>query len=328
MLHLRKERIPFSPETPPVRASGGEAIVRFPVPASRSSAAPARRSSSCEASWKARSSKRPCTLAHSPRSVRLSRSAYCSNAWCRSTTKTIASSLLVEAHRGPSELSNVEGVSRSGARVSRENRSDPLARRRRRPHPRLRASSQRGQGSAARREDRGARRHIALTSAACLRAGLVILLYFCWWWCSLIVLLLPLLIGVFYAFALISFPALRVTELNSNTAFMGSIIIGNGLNTGVILLARHREERRAGATVEEAIGRAIWGTRTATLSAALAAGVAYESLFATQFRGFRQFGAIGGLACSSAGVRPTCSCRRSSTGSIAARSRARAPSGR
>ena len=122
----------------------------------------------------------------------------------------------------------------------------------------------------------------------------VILLYFRWWR-SLIVLLLPLLLGVFYAFALVSFPPLRITELNSNTAFMGSIIIGNGLNTGVILLARHREERQAGATVEEAIGRAIWGTRTATLSAALAAGVAYGSLFATQFRGFRQFGAIGGI---------------------------------
>jgi hypothetical protein len=127
-----------------------------------------------------------------------------------------------------------------------------------------------------------------------LATGAVILLYFRWWR-SLIVLLLPLLIGVVYSFALVSLPPLRITELNSNTAFMGSIIIGNGINTAIILLARHREERRAGATVEEAIGRAIRGTRIATLSAALAAGVAYGSLFATQFRGFRQFGAIGGI---------------------------------
>jgi len=98
-----------------------------------------------------------------------------------------------------------------------------------------------------------------------------------------------------YAFALVSLPPLRITELHSNTAFMGSIIIGNGINTAIILLARHREERRSGANAEEAIARAIWGTRTATLSAALAAGVAYGSLFATQFRGFRQLGAIGGI---------------------------------
>jgi hypothetical protein len=127
-----------------------------------------------------------------------------------------------------------------------------------------------------------------------LAVGAVILGYFRWWR-SLIVLLLPLLIGTFYAFALVSLPPLRITELNSNTAFMGSIIVGNGINTAIILLARHREERRNGASAEEAIARAIWGTRIATLSASLAAGVAYGSLFATQFRGFRQFGAIGGI---------------------------------
>ena len=86
-----------------------------------------------------------------------------------------------------------------------------------------------------------------------------------------------------------------ITELNSNTAFLGSIIIGNGINFGIIQLARYVEARRHGETVEDALALALWGTRKGTLSAALAAGVAYASLVAMQFRGFRQFGVIGGL---------------------------------
>ena len=55
------------------------------------------------------------------------------------------------------------------------------------------------------------------------------------------------------------------------------------------------EARRQGEKVEDALALALWATRKGTLSAALAAGVAYASLVAMQFRGFRQFGVIGGL---------------------------------
>ena len=98
-----------------------------------------------------------------------------------------------------------------------------------------------------------------------------------------------------YAFALASLPPFGITELNSNTAFLGSIIIGNGINFGIIQLARYVEARRHGETVEDSLALALWATRKGTLSAALAAGVAYASLVAMQFRGFRQFGVIGGL---------------------------------
>jgi predicted RND superfamily exporter protein len=108
-------------------------------------------------------------------------------------------------------------------------------------------------------------------------------------------LFLPLFAGAAYAFALASLPPFHVTELNSNTAFLGSIIVGNGVNFGIIQLARYVEERRRGASIERALEVALDATRKGTLSAALAAGVAYASLVAMQFRGFRQFGIIGGL---------------------------------
>jgi predicted RND superfamily exporter protein len=122
----------------------------------------------------------------------------------------------------------------------------------------------------------------------------VIVLYYRWWR-SIPVLIPPLLLAAVYAFSLSSLPPLNVTELNSNTAFLGSIIIGNGINVGLILLARYREERARGADVEDALVVAVWGARLGTLAAAAAAGVSYASLVVTEFRGFRQFGCIGGV---------------------------------
>jgi predicted RND superfamily exporter protein len=122
--------------------------------------------------------------------------------------------------------------------------------------------------------------------------SLALLIFFRWWPCVL-ALLLPLGLATVYAFALASLLGVRV--LNSNTAFLGSIIVGNGINFGIVQLARYMEERRAGKAVHESLVRSLWGTRVGTLSAALAAAVSYASLIAMQFRGFRQFGVIGGL---------------------------------
>ena len=121
------------------------------------------------------------------------------------------------------------------------------------------------------------------------------LVVFYGWGRAVPALFLPLFAGAAYAFALASLPPFRVTALNSNTAFLGSIIVGNGVNFGIIQLARYVEERRRGISIERALEIALDATRKGTLSAALAAGVAYGSLVAMQFRGFRQFGIIGGL---------------------------------
>lgn len=104
---------------------------------------------------------------------------------------------------------------------------------------------------------------------------------------------IPLLMGTAAAFAIAALPPWSVTYLNSNTAFLGSIVVGNGINSGIILLARFREERRAGSALEAAIQDAVRGSWRPTLAAALAAGAAYGSLVVTDFRGFNQFGWIG-----------------------------------
>ncbi|HVU02185.1 MAG TPA: MMPL family transporter [Polyangiaceae bacterium] len=115
------------------------------------------------------------------------------------------------------------------------------------------------------------------------------------WRYSVLVLVPPLLLATVYSFAIASLPPFSVRELNSNTAFLGSIIVGNGINFGIMLLARYVEERRRGLSPDDALPVAVHGARSGTLAAALAAGTSYAALSITEFQGFRQFGVIGGI---------------------------------
>ncbi len=105
-----------------------------------------------------------------------------------------------------------------------------------------------------------------------------------------IALVTSLFMGTFWTFGISYF-----TEgyLNANSAFLGSIVIGNGINFGIIYLARYMEERRRGRGNTRATIVALSTTATSTATAALAAGLSYGSLALTTFRGFRQFGVIG-----------------------------------
>jgi len=111
-------------------------------------------------------------------------------------------------------------------------------------------------------------------------------------WKAIFAVGIPLLVGAFVTFGVAE---AVVGNLNSNTAFLGSIVVGNGINVGLILFARYLEERRRGVAPLPAMELAVRETWLATLTAALAAGAAYASLLATDFRGFNQFGLIGGL---------------------------------
>jgi uncharacterized protein len=110
-------------------------------------------------------------------------------------------------------------------------------------------------------------------------------------------LALPLAIGTVWGFGLASF---FVSSLGSSTAFLGSIVIGNGINPGIILLARYLEERRRGTPAPTAAAVATRTTWRGTLAAAIAAAAGYASLATTSFRGFNEFGVIasaGALTC-------------------------------
>jgi len=93
---------------------------------------------------------------------------------------------------------------------------------------------------------------------------------------------------------------LTIGHLNIASGFLVSIVAGNGINFGIIYVARVYEEMRRGQPLVAAIESSIRLTRRATLAAALAATAAYASLGISEFRAFRHFALIGGvgmLAC-------------------------------
>jgi predicted RND superfamily exporter protein len=89
------------------------------------------------------------------------------------------------------------------------------------------------------------------------------------------------------------FTEIVLGHLNVATAFLFSIVAGNGINFGIIWLGRYLEERHAGRTLGEAIAQALERTYAATLTAAGAAATAYAALGIGRFRGFRHFAIIG-----------------------------------
>jgi uncharacterized protein len=103
---------------------------------------------------------------------------------------------------------------------------------------------------------------------------------------------LTILVGCTWAFA---GAYLSIGYLNTASGFLVSIIAGNGINFGIIYMARYIEARRGGQAIHDAVLTAHRETRTATLAAAAAAMVAYGSLAVTNFRGFKHFGVIGGI---------------------------------
>jgi predicted RND superfamily exporter protein len=133
---------------------------------------------------------------------------------------------------------------------------------------------------------------LILVTCVCLFfVGLVVLLFFRIFRC-LPIIGIPLLMGTTWTFGISIY---IVEHLNTSTAFLAAIIVGNGINFGLIQLARYIEERRSDKDMREALCAALKYTMKATSTAALAASIAYGSLIITKFRGFNGFGYMGGL---------------------------------
>src|SRR5664280_1424367 len=101
-----------------------------------------------------------------------------------------------------------------------------------------------------------------------------------------------LLIGLSWTFGLTHF---TIGYLNSSTGFLVSIIAGNGINYGIMYMARYVEARRdEGLSPEDAVFAAHRDSWLPTLASSATAAFAYGSLMVTNFRGFKHFGVIGG----------------------------------
>jgi predicted RND superfamily exporter protein len=131
---------------------------------------------------------------------------------------------------------------------------------------------------------------ILSTVVVAFLVALVLFIYYRTFY-STMALIMALLVGTLITFGVSYF---LVGDLNANSAFLGSIIMGNGINFGIMILARYLEERRAQQRVHlEALEISLRETVLPTFTAAIAAALAYGCLMLTSFRGFSQFGVIG-----------------------------------
>jgi hypothetical protein len=91
-----------------------------------------------------------------------------------------------------------------------------------------------------------------------------------------------------------------IGALNTFTSFSNAILFGLGVEFGVHLYARFREQRAEGHDVEEAVVRAWDLVGGACTSAALTSSAGFAALMAANFAGFQQLGwllFLGLLAC-------------------------------
>ncbi len=101
-----------------------------------------------------------------------------------------------------------------------------------------------------------------------------------------------LMVGVAWTFAL---TRLAIGYLNAQTAFLGSIIVGTGINYGIVLIARYLEERKRHRSPEEAMVLAMESTVTPVFLAAITTVASFAVLFMARIRGLSQFGFIGAV---------------------------------
>lgn len=141
-------------------------------------------------------------------------------------------------------------------------------------------------------EQRAVRDDLSFASTVCVCLVLLSILIFFRRIGVLLAVGAPAILGLLCALTLAHY---TVGSLNANSAFLISIILGNGINSPIILLSRYGGARRAGLAVPHALQVALRTTLRGTLAAMAAASIAYGSLLLTTLRGLSQFGLIGGM---------------------------------
>jgi predicted RND superfamily exporter protein len=114
---------------------------------------------------------------------------------------------------------------------------------------------------------------------------------------AVLVMAITIAVGLLWTFGLTE---LVIGHLNVATAFLVSIVAGNGINVGILYQSRYFEERRRGLDAREAVRAAVHSTWKPTAIAAAASAASYGSLLVTDFRAFRDFGfiaAVGMVLC-------------------------------
>jgi predicted RND superfamily exporter protein len=98
-------------------------------------------------------------------------------------------------------------------------------------------------------------------------------------------------IGVALAFG---FAAVAIGELNMITSILGGILMGTGIDFGIFVVYRMREEYSKTGSAEGCVEETIVQAGPASFVAAVGVAASFYSLLLSDFRGFSQFGLLAG----------------------------------
>ncbi|MCA9718310.1 MAG: MMPL family transporter [Myxococcales bacterium] len=97
------------------------------------------------------------------------------------------------------------------------------------------------------------------------------------------------------ALAALAFAYHWAAHLNLVGAFMFAVLLGIGIDFGIHVLARYRDERGEGAPVEEALVTTLATAGVSTGAGAASTAVAFALLGVAEFKGISQFGVIASV---------------------------------
>lgn len=148
----------------------------------------------------------------------------------------------------------------------------------------------------------GIRQDIARTGLASMVAVFATLLVGLRTWRGAVLIFLPLLTANVFVLAGV---AMFAGALNSFTSFATAILFGLGIDFGIHLIGRYREERAVGADLEGALRTAWEKVGPPCMTAALTSSGGFMALALAEFDGFAQLGvllAVGLMACLFAAI--------------------------
>jgi len=106
---------------------------------------------------------------------------------------------------------------------------------------------------------------------------------------AIVLIAVPLVTGICFTFA---FAAVVFTQLNILTAFIGVILLGLGIDHGIHLLSRYKNEMRKGESQTQTIINTFINTGRSVAVAAITTFVIFLGLGISEFKAFYEFGII------------------------------------
>ena len=132
---------------------------------------------------------------------------------------------------------------------------------------------------------------VPVSGVAFIGVLLVLLAFFGRHIFAVFLILSGLILGLIITFG---WAALTLGELNMITSILGGILMGLGIDFGIHLLYRLREEMERQPSLEEALSATLKGAGVASFVSGLGTAAAFASLLTSDFKGFSHFGFLAG----------------------------------